>query len=103
MGVENEIWIACVLPSFDLTYRAFGAKESKLGLEHAAHARSKPTLNSSDFLGVVLMFSRTSAVPNGPGEPSMDCVCFALVGPHLQGIRGQGVKARLYSRSACAV
>ena len=22
----------------------------------------------------------------------MDCVCFALVGPHLQGIGGQGVK-----------
>ena len=28
----------------------------------------------------------------GPGEPTVDCVCFALVWPHRRGIWGQGVK-----------
>ena len=31
----------------------------------------------------------------GPGEPSVDCVCFALVWPHRRGIWGQGVKTWL--------
>ena len=37
----------------------------------------------------------------GPGEPSVDCMCFALVWPHRRGIWGQGVKTRLCARDAC--
>ena len=58
MGLENQVWIACVLPWLDRTYRAFGAKEYKLGFAHAVHARSKPALTSSDDSGVVVMFLR---------------------------------------------
>ena len=72
MGQESQVWIACVLPWFDRTYRAFGAKESKLGYAHAMRARCGSALASSDIYGVILMFLWPSAVPNGPGETIVD-------------------------------
>ena len=38
-----------------------------------------------------------------PGEPAVNCVCFALVWPHRRGIGGQGVKTRLCIHGACAL
>ena len=78
MGLENQVWIACVLPWLDRTYRAFGAKESKLCFAHAVHARCEPAVTSSDDSGVVVMVSRPSAVPNGPGELTCALRVFCL-------------------------
>ena len=38
-----------------------------------------------------------------PGEPTVNCVCFALVWPHRRGIGGQGVKAWRCIHGACAL
>ena len=46
------------------------------------------------------MVSRPSQCQRGPGEPSVDCGCFALVWPHRRGIWGQGVKTWLCIHSA---
>jgi hypothetical protein len=83
MGLESQVWIACVLPWLDRTYRAFGAKESKLCFAHAVHARCEPAVTSSDDSGVVVMVSRPSAVPNGPGELTcaLRVFCLGLAAP----------------------
>ena len=58
--------------------RHWGPRGENLAL-HTVRARYGPVLTSSDDSGVVVMVSRPSAVPNGPGEPAVHCVCFALV------------------------
>ena len=68
--------------------RAFGAKERKLGFVYAVRACCGPALTSSDVFGVVVMVSWPSAVPNGPEEAIVDCVCLAFVRPHRRGIWG---------------
>ena len=39
MGLEKQVWIACVLPLFGLTDRALGAKEWKHGSAYMVRTR----------------------------------------------------------------
>ena len=61
--------------------RQFAHSAPLAGVEEARPPRPTPASPQHAHLGL--------------GEPSVDCVCFALVWPHRRGIWGQGVKTWL--------
>ena len=66
-ALESQVRIACVFALVWPHRRGIsGQEEIALGFDYAVHGWSGSGLTSSDVIGVVVMASQPSAVPNGP-------------------------------------